>query len=271
MHYEWEGGGFQVCRRWTRLTHRCTPTASLRMSLGPGPLLPQTQPLSLASTIPHRTPGMIMTGVDPVMVIHETLPTMFPQDLPSTVVVVLPLLLPKVETPLRLPPYPRLQLPPTTPRPMLPLLPREVTLPRLPVPTIPSHPAPMKSLRQLQPPQSHHRKSILQSTVLVIDVSVPAQDPEVVPRNPGPGVDGEAGKVSLLYDLQLIIQLNLPPLLPPSRPMLLKKRRPKMRMRMRRKSTGRGTLLADISPASRFSSTGRSFIPRILPYITCRC
>jgi len=34
---------------------------------------------------------------------------------------------------------------------------------------------------------------------------VPAQDPEEVLRNPGPGPDGGAGRVSHLYDLELTI------------------------------------------------------------------
>jgi len=55
----------------------------------------------------------------------------------------------------------RPQLPPTTPRPMLPLLPMEVMLPRLPIPTPLRHPAPMKRVRPLQLPPSHHRKSAL--------------------------------------------------------------------------------------------------------------
>jgi hypothetical protein len=143
----------------TGLTHRSTPTASLRMSLVPDPLLPLIQPLSLASTIPHRTPGTTTTGVDPVMVIHETLPTTFLLDQPSTVVVVIPPLLPKVVTPLRLSQSHRLQLPPATRRPMLPLLLMAVMLPRLPIPTPPRRPVPMKSLRQLQLLTSHHRKS----------------------------------------------------------------------------------------------------------------
>ena len=145
----------------TGLTHRSTPTASLRMSLVPDPLLPLIQPLSLASTIPHRTPGTTTTGVDPVTVIHETLPTMFLLDQPSTVVVVLLPLLPKVVTLPRPPPVHRLQPPPTTPRPMLPLLPMAVMLPRLPTPTPPRHLALMKSLRQPQLLTSHHRKSAL--------------------------------------------------------------------------------------------------------------
>ena len=145
----------------TGLTHRSTPTASLRMSLVPDPRLPLIQPLSLASTIPHRTPGTTTTGVDPVMVIHEIPPTMFPPDQPFTVEVVLPPLLPKVVTPLRLPPSHRLRPPPTTRRPMPPLLLMAVMLPRRPVPTPPRHLALMKSLRQLQLPTSHHRKSFL--------------------------------------------------------------------------------------------------------------
>jgi hypothetical protein len=145
----------------TGLTHRSTPTASLRMSLVPDPLLPLIQPLSLASTIPHRTPGTTTTGVDPVTVIHEIPPTMFPPDQPFTVEVVLVPFLPKAVTPLRLLQSHRPLLPPTTPRPMLPLLPRAVMLPRRPVPTPPRRPVPMKSLRQLQLPTSHHRKSVL--------------------------------------------------------------------------------------------------------------
>ena len=147
---------------WMRLTHRYTPTASLRMSLDRDPLRPQTQPLSLASTIHHHTLGTTTIGVDPVMVIQETPPTMSPLDQRSTVAVVLPPLPPKVVTPRRLPQSHRPQLPPTIPRPMLPPPLTEVMLPRLLAPTPPRRPAPTKSLRLRQLPPSHHRKSVLQ-------------------------------------------------------------------------------------------------------------
>jgi hypothetical protein len=110
--------------------------------------------------------------------------------------------------------------------------------------------------------------------VVVADLPVPAQDPEEVLRRPGPGPDGGAGRVSHLYDLELTFQPNLPPLLPPSRPMPLKRRGPTMETRMRRKTTGRGTLLADVelgsSSTSRFSSSGPHPISQILLFITCR-
>jgi hypothetical protein len=142
-----------------RLTHRFTPTASQRTSLDQVTLRRATLANSPTCTIRPSTLGTTTTGVDPVMVIHETPPTMFLLDQPSIVVVVLPPLLPKVVTPLRLPQSHRLQLLPTTRRPMLPLLPMEVMLLRLPAPTPPRRPVPMKSLRQLQLLTSHHRKS----------------------------------------------------------------------------------------------------------------
>jgi hypothetical protein len=152
-------GGSSFTSYVIRLTHRFTPTASPRTSLDQ-----VTQPRATlvnfpTCTIHPNTLGTTTTGVALVMVIHETPPTMFLLDQPSTVVVVLPPLLPKVVTPLRLPQSHRLQLLPTTRRPMLPLLPMEVMLLRLPAPTPPRRPVPMKSLRQLQLLTSHHRKS----------------------------------------------------------------------------------------------------------------
>ena len=41
--------------------------------------------------------------------------------------------------------------------------------------------------------------------LLETDYPVSARDPEEVLRNPGPGLDGEAGRVSHPYDLELTI------------------------------------------------------------------